>query len=71
MKLENKILNQFISPNNSNRKQVETLIKNVTSDLLDFLSTAKQKTPYPEFKKIDYSHSKIQYKPLSKNKQNP
>ncbi len=68
MKLEDEILNQFIGPDNSNRKQVEKLIKNVTSQLLDFLSNAEQKPTYPTFKQLDCPHFQIQEKPLSESK---
>ncbi|VAW11182.1 hypothetical protein MNBD_BACTEROID03-911 [hydrothermal vent metagenome] len=67
MKLEDKILNQFISPKNSNRKQVEKLITNVTSQLLDFLSNAEQKPTYPIFKQFDCSHFQINETPKNEN----
>jgi len=68
MKLDKQILNQFISPDNSNRKQVEKLIENVTSQLLDLLSNAEQKPTYPKFKQFDYSHFQIQNTPQPENK---
>lgn len=43
MQIENKILNQFISPENSNRQEVEKLVQKVTNQLLDFLSNASEK----------------------------
>ncbi len=67
MKLEDKILNQFISPKNSNRKQVEELVTNVTSQLLDFLSNAEQKPTYPTFKQFDYSHFRINEMPQNES----
>lgn len=59
MQVENHILNQFISPNNSNRQEVENLVQKVTNQLLDFLSNASEKPTNPIIKYFDTSHFQI------------
>ncbi len=59
MQLDNDILNQFLSPQKSNRAEAETLIKKVTNKLLDFLSNASEKPTNPTLKYLDTVHFKI------------
>ncbi len=59
MQIDSQILNQFISPDNSNRLEVESLVKKVTKQLLDFLSNASEKPTNPTIKYCDTFHFKI------------
>jgi glutamate/tyrosine decarboxylase-like PLP-dependent enzyme len=59
MQLDDKILNQFISPNNSNRKLVEQTMQKVTTQLLDFLTNASDKPTYPSLQLFDTNHFQI------------
>ncbi len=59
MQLDNHILNQFLSPQKSNRLEVETLIKKVINQLLDFLSNASEKPTNPALKYLNTAHFKI------------
>jgi glutamate/tyrosine decarboxylase-like PLP-dependent enzyme len=59
MHIDNHILNQFISPNNSNRQEVENLVHVVTNQLLDFLSNASKKPTNPIIKYCDTAHFQI------------
>lgn len=59
MKLDDNILNQFISPNNSNRYLVEQTIQKVTVQLLDYLTDASNKPASPNLQLFDEKHFKI------------
>lgn len=65
MQLDNHILNQFISPDNSNRQEVEILVQKITNQLLDFLSNASEKSTNPIVKYCSTFHFQI-----SENSQN-
>lgn len=55
MRIDKDILNQFISPDNSNRQKVEQLVQKVTTQLLVFLSTASDKATNPAIQYFDTS----------------
>lgn len=59
MHIDNHLLNQFISPDNSNRQEVENLVHKVTNQLLDFLSNASEKPTNPTIKYCDTSYFQI------------
>ena len=59
MQLDDNILNQFISPNGSNRQLVEQTIQKVTTQLLDFLTNASNKPTNPSFQNFDTKHFQI------------
>lgn len=59
MHIQNHTLNQFISPDNSNRQEVESLVQKVVSQLLDFLADASNKATNPTFKLLGTSHFQI------------
>ena len=59
MQLDNNILNQFISPNGSNRELVEQTIQKVTTQLLDFLTNASNKPTNPSLQLFDTKHFQI------------
>lgn len=59
MHLNEKILNQFINPQGTNKDLVEAKLEKVTKQLLDFFSNASNKPTYPEFKKFETEHFKI------------
>lgn len=59
MRIDKDILNQFIGPDNSNRQKVEQLVQKVTTQLLDFLSTASDKATNPAIQHFDTSHFPI------------
>lgn len=67
MQLNENILNQFISPNGSNRQLVELKMQQVTKQLLDFFSDAGNKPTYPEFKNFGNGYFKIPMDPRSEN----
>lgn len=59
MKIENYILNQFISPDSSNRQAVEVVVQKVTHQLLDFLSKADEKPTNPTIIEGNTAHFQI------------
>ena len=59
MQLDNNILNQFISPDGSNRESVEQTIQKVTTQLLDFLTDAGNKPTNPSLQLVDGNHFQI------------
>jgi hypothetical protein len=59
MQLDDNILNQFISPNGSNRELVEQTIQKVTTQLLDFLTNASNKPTSPSLQLFDTKHFQI------------
>lgn len=59
MQLDDNILNQFISPDNSNRQFVEKTIEKVTTQLLDFLTNASSKPTNPSLQLFDTNHFQI------------
>lgn len=59
MQLDNNILDQFISPDGSNRALVEQTIQKVTTQLLDFLTNASNKPTNPTLQLFDTNHFQI------------
>ena len=59
MQLDNNILNQFISPDGSNRGLVEQTIQKVTKQLLNFLTNASNKPTNPSLQLVDSKHFQI------------
>lgn len=59
MQLDDKILNQFISPEGLNRQLVKETIQNVTTQLLDFLTNASNKPTNPSLQLFETNHFQI------------
>ena len=59
MQISKQLLNQFISPDNQNRQEVEDLVQKVTGQLLDFLSNASEKPTNPAIEHLDTLHFQI------------
>jgi glutamate/tyrosine decarboxylase-like PLP-dependent enzyme len=59
MKLDENILNQFISPDGFNREFVQNTIQKVTTQLLDFLTNASNKPTNPNFQFLSSNHFQI------------
>ena len=68
MELEKKILNQFISPESTNRKEVEDLLAKITSQLINFLSKANENPTNPVFKELEKNHFEIPTFGITENK---
>lgn len=63
--VKQEIINNFVSPNGTNRSEIDTLVRQFSAQLFDFLTNSAETSPLPEFHNVDSAFFQIPVTELS------